>query len=146
MAHSSWTKDGQCSDRGTNVMEDILCFISYGSYDGIGKGKKKRKKGGFCWDSCKYVFSLRYCHTGIADVQWVVVSQGWNINIYFVISLPTWQILKLKCKHTSVSSFKKKKKKRLMPSSNISGLFCLFFFITLRVTYQVWNRVLGHEY
>lgn len=50
---------------------------------------------GFCWDSCKYVFSLRYCHTGIADLQWVVVSQGWKMNIYFVISFPTWQILKL---------------------------------------------------
>lgn len=54
---------------------------------------RQEGKRGFCWDSCKYVFSLRYCHAGIADLQWVVVSQGWKINIYFVISFPTWQIL-----------------------------------------------------
>lgn len=35
-----------------------------------------------------YVFSLRYCHTGIADLRRKVVSQGRKIDIYLVISFP----------------------------------------------------------
>lgn len=49
---------------------------------------KLEGKRGFCWDCCMYVFSLRYCHTGIADLRRKVVSQGRKIDIYLVISFP----------------------------------------------------------
>lgn len=84
-----------------------------------------------------YVFSLRYCHTGIADLRRKVVSQGRKIDIYLVISFPHLSdnvgfnaSMLLFCFGFVVVVFFK----WLMPSSNVSGLFA-FILITLQVSY-----------
>lgn len=135
MVHLSWTKDGQWSDRRTHVME-AFC-VSYH----MTVVNMERWKGvllGLLQVGVRFkVLSYRDCRSAVSGCVSGVENEYLFCN--FFCHLTDTQA---KCKHTSVSGWKKTNKKWLMPSSNISGLFA-FTLITLQVNYQVWDWVIG---
>lgn len=63
------TLDEEMASEGRPSVTFCVLMVNY-SCDGHGRQKEGWMVGvGGCRDSCKYVFSFRYCHTGIADLQ-----------------------------------------------------------------------------